>query len=404
MQQILWRVVLWSVVNFATSLWAFDGDHELNIPDFSRNNWVDIKSYQPNKLSEQEWSETLNGFRMVEGTLDMEFAYVLMEVRFRRTINEHLTVGYHSKREAFYALKPIQHLLDIQFRLIDPYYASILALPAYDKRTGDLGGALTMGQPPWNYFRISHVAQDVYYNEKNFAEDRYRTSPTEDRLEGAIQFSKNFSLRFQGLLDRSMEQFFPEKQLVFQHKGQEAAFVMAYQFSPHKTLGWVYRGFDFGKTRRSLASFDPNDNRRQTLQFLSNEVYLIQPLADKFTLISGTQYDRFRNLIRDFKDSHQAFNYTFQSWYAYTFLIHPWNPTLNWEYAFYIGDTLENKDYLTPLQKDEREQRLDHKFRLSWEWHTIDNQALFLFVSTWSWHTLKAQAWDGGSTAIQIRF
>ncbi|MBF0287592.1 MAG: hypothetical protein HQM14_07215 [SAR324 cluster bacterium] len=399
----IWTGLLCGFTVLHGSARAFDGQRDIADPDFAKDNFVDIKSYQPTQIRKQAWDSAQNGFRFVEGTLTQEIAYLATEVRFNYPITERLVVGYHAKGEAFYQSKPIRQLLDIQIKLWRAVSISLLGFQSYDKRSGDLGVGLTIGNVS-SYLKLSHLEQDLYYNEKNLEDDSFQTAPVEDQLEGVYQFTEQLKGRFRLMLDRAFEQFYPDSNLTFTHQGQDGEFTLDYGKVEQQLAGMAYRGFDFEKARLTPNDGVSIENRKQSVQFHSTNFYWMRPVLEKYQITLGLQHDRFRNLLRDFSDSRDSFDYTFETWQLYAELLHPWNPNLNWEYGVYLGDASEVKNYLAFTKNDKDGRSLESKLRVSWEWHSVDQKAWLLLTSTWNIDNFADNVWDGGAFSTQVRF
>ncbi len=382
---------------------AFDRDTELNFPNFNPENFLDIKSYQWRPELAENWHETTNGMWIASGSLGLDFLYLSMELRIQQALTEQLTAGYRLKGEEFYAIKSMRQQVEVQYRFFDIYAASLIGFPAYDKRNGEIGGALEMGEDPWQYLRVSHLEQAPYYNEKNFEEDRFIKEPVEDRIEGAYRFLGKWQLRFHSLLDHPLEQYFPKEQLTFESQGEDADFVLEYKMAEDARWGLTYRGFDFMKARLTDPTAKSAENQRQTLQFFSTDLYWIRPILNNHTLTLGTRYDRFRNLFRDLKEQNESFNYRFQTWQIYGTWLHPWGDWWNLDYGLYLGDTLEEKKKLTEAS-NKTSQGIEAKLRVSLELYNLDNEGHFFFTTTWNVDDFFANFWDGGHVAYQTRF
>ncbi|MBF0278227.1 MAG: hypothetical protein HQM13_10565 [SAR324 cluster bacterium] len=385
---------------------AFDGDWEIANPDYQKDNFVDIKSYQPNKTQERTWAQILNGFRLVEGSLNLDISYLAMETRIRRSLSKRTSIYYHSKQEQFYSIKPLRQLLGIQFHLGDQYYVSAIGFPAYDKRKGDLGVAFSIGQTPGSYLEFSHLKQDLFYNKKNFEEDVYLSEPVEDRIKGSFQ-SKNLNIQFEWLLDRVAKRFSPNEFLTLRNKGDDFSAVTEFQFSQTKLMGMRFRSFSFNKERLRSISPGSDENENQNIQFLSSELYWIETFSI-YTVTAGTQYDRFQNRYRNQLDNPalplKSFNYRFETWQFFSMVQHPWNPNLSWEYGLYAGNAVELKNHISKLETDKFGKKLESKLRLSWEWHSTDKKSFLLLISTWNIDDFLNNFWDGGGVSFQMSF
>ncbi len=389
-----------------TPAWGFDGDREINLPDFKKENFLDIKSYQFRPELDDEWTETKNGWRITSGSIDLDFLYLFTELRMSQPVTDRMEVSYRLRKEEFYAVKPLRQWIEVQFQVHDPYYFSLFGFPAYDKRNGSLGAAVTIGQRPWNYLRLSRLEQGVYYNDKNFEEDRFEIEPVEDEIEGAYRFGEKWRVRFYLLLDRALEQFFPDEQLTFKAKGEDASFSVDHQLSEKQRISFRYRGFDFRKSRRSPIA-DPEElrnNRRQNLQFVSIDIFWMRPLLSKFTMTAGTRLDVFRNRFRETDNPRDSNDYQFQTWQIYAIVVQPWNEILNMDYGLYVGDARETRDYITGERDDADEQNVEAKLRISWEFYNLRNHGHLFFTTTWNADDLLNDFWDGGQMSYQTRF
>ncbi|MBF0279251.1 MAG: hypothetical protein HQM13_15745 [SAR324 cluster bacterium] len=392
------------LVFFFETAWAFDRDIELNFPNFNNENFLDIKSYQLRPELAEIWHETSNGLRIASGSLDLDYLYLATEIRILQTVTEQISASYRLKGEEFYAIKPVRQQVGVKYQFLENYSASLIGFPAYDKRVGEVGAAFEVGEFPWHYLRISHLEQAPYYNEKNFEEDRFLKEPVENGIEGAYRFLEKWQLRFQLTSDQSMEQFFPDEQLIFKYEGEDAGFVLEYKPADDNRWGLNYRGFDYQKSRLADNSLVSGENKSQTLQFLSMDLYWIFPILGSHSLTLGTQFDRFRNLFRDLNDQEESYNYLFQTWQVYGTWLHPGGNWWNYDYGFYLGDTLEEKDNLSQLNPDKKKQSLEAKLRVSLELYNLVNQGHFFFTTTWNVDNFFSDFWDGGHAAYQTRF
>ncbi|MGK5093902.1 hypothetical protein WDW89_18050 [Deltaproteobacteria bacterium TL4] len=395
--------IILTIITFSPQrLLAFDGDYMIQEPDFVEDNFIDIKAYQPNQLRQREWNQTLNGLRIVEGTLDMNFTYLELELRLQQNINSILTLSYHMKHHEFYGIKPLRQQLEFQLHLQQYVHLSIVGFPAYDKRTGDLGGAITLGVPDETTLRFERIAQDVYYNEKNFETDRYITPPIEDRISVTVNLKPDLRFWADVLLEHPMEQFFPETDMNFNAEGKTVEWRLEHFLSDYEVWGLNH------KEEVSEKSWNASNSEEasQKIKFLSAEFFWIQqaPFFNNVPLIAGTQFDHFENKVKPKNHELPEYNYSLTTWQIYSFFIHHWNPELDWEYAFFFGEVNETKDYESDVTEDINKYGLEHAFRLSWEWHSSDHHSSLTFISSWSLDELKNTAWDGGGTTVQIKY
>ncbi len=152
---------------------AFDDAAEINHTYLNQENFLDIKSYQFNKLREEEWYESSGGWRLTGGSIGLDLLYSQLEVRLPHSISEETTVIFLAKQQEFYEIKPFRYQVEVEWRPYDLASFSLLGMPEYDKRKADQGASVTLGKRPWNYLRFQKSFQDLYYNEKNFYDNSY---------------------------------------------------------------------------------------------------------------------------------------------------------------------------------------------------------------------------------------
>lgn len=384
--------------------WAFDRDYKINTPDFQKENFLDLQSYQLRPQLQEKWHETLNGLRVVSGSLGLDFLYLTTEIRMEQAVSQHLVASYRLKNEEFYAVKPLRQQVGLEFRFLENYAIAGIGMLAYDKRVGELGVAFTWGKRPWQYLRVSQLEQGPYYNEKNFEDDRFVKEPVEHDIEGAYKFLGKWSFRFHLSLDHPLEHYFPNKQLTFEHRGEAADWVLEYKPAEKERWGLAYRGFDFEKSRITPFFVDDEERQRQTLQYLSMDFYWLRPIWHKHTLTLGTRYDRFRNLLRNLSNQDESFDYQFDTWQVYGTWLHPWGSWWNLDYGLYVGKSKEDEDFLTDVKTDSSGDSIEAKLRIGLELYNLDNEGHLFFTTTWNVDNFFADFWDGGHGAYQTRF
>ncbi len=149
---------------------AFDDAAEINHTYLNQENFLDIKSYQFNKLREEEWYESSGGWRLTGGSIGLDLLYSQLEVRLPHSISEETTVIFLAKQQEFYEIKPFRYQVEVEWRPYDLASFSLLGMPEYDKRKADQGASVTLGKRPWNYLRFQKSFQDLYYNEQEITQ------------------------------------------------------------------------------------------------------------------------------------------------------------------------------------------------------------------------------------------
>jgi len=106
---------------------AFDDAAEINHTYLNQENFLDIKSYQFNKLREEEWYESSGGWRLTGGSLGLDLLYSQLEVRLPHSISEETTVIFLAKQQEFYEIKPFRYQVEVEWR---PYNLAAFSLLA----------------------------------------------------------------------------------------------------------------------------------------------------------------------------------------------------------------------------------------------------------------------------------
>jgi len=147
---------------------AFDDAAEINHSYLNQENFLDLKSFQFNKLREEEWYESSGGWRLTGGSLGLDLLFSQLEVRLPHSLSEETTVIFLAKQQEFYEIKPFRYQVEVEWRPYDLAAFSLLGMPEYDKRKADQGASVTLGKRPWNYcvskncFRICTITKKTF--------------------------------------------------------------------------------------------------------------------------------------------------------------------------------------------------------------------------------------------------
>ena len=385
---------------------AYDDASEINHSYLNQENFLDLKSYQFNKLREEEWYESSGGWRLTGGSLGLDLLYSQLEIRLPHSLSEETTVIFLAKQQEFYEIKPFRYQVEVEWRPYDLAAFSLLGMPEYDKRKADQGASVTVGKRPWNYLRFQKLFQDLHYNEKNFYDHSYYSPhPMENYLEGAFRINK-WRTRFSHLLDRPFKQVFPKQELTVTYKGQESSAVLDYHYGKQSLAGFSWRSFDIRKRRKTtiVAEAASKDNRDQQLLYSSTDLYLLKPLSERLHGTLGLREDRFQNIFRQL--DLELDNYNFHLWTAqlYGILRHQTEPDRFWEYGLYAGDTDKVTDYLSTEKQDKTRRKTEVKMRISWEFQDLSRQSALMLTTSWNIDDLLNDFWDGGNISYQQTF
>ena len=136
---------------------AFEDALEINHSYINQENFLDLKSYQFNKLREEKWFQSRGGWRLTGGSLGMDLLYTQLEVRLTHPLSKETTIIFLAKQQELYEIKPFRYQVEVDWRPHDLVAFSLLGMPEYDKRKADQGASFTIGKRPWNYLRLQKL-------------------------------------------------------------------------------------------------------------------------------------------------------------------------------------------------------------------------------------------------------
>jgi len=394
------------IISKATFVFAFDDASEINHTYLNQENFLDIKSYHFNKLKEEKWHESGEGWRVNGGSLGLDLLYTNLEARLQNSISEEISVIFTTKQEEFYEIKPFNYLVEVEWRVYDWIAFSLLGMPEYDKRNADQGASITLGKKPWNFLRFSQLLQDLHYNEKNFYDSSYYSShPIESVLEGAFLW-KNWRTRLNLFNDKEFRKIYPNEGLIFSHKGKDYSALLDYHYGKNQLIGFSSRYFDILKIRQKPLSNEIGspDNREQQLLYDSIDFYWLHQLNSNFHWTIGFREDRFRNFFRQLDLAKDSYDFNLWTFQCYGILRHQTEMERFWEYAIYVGDTDKGINYITEDNEDKKRRKTESKLRVSWEFQNLKNGSSLMLTTSWNMDNFFNDFWDGGNIQYQKTF
>ena len=156
---ILFCIVFFRFIctSLSSTVWAFDDASEINHSFLNQENFLDLKSDQFHKLKEDEWYESVGGWRLTGGSLGLDLLYSQLEIRLPHSLSEETTVIFLAKQQEFYEIKPFRYLVEVEWRPGEWAAFSLLGMPEYDKRKADQGAIVTLGKRTWNVLRFQQL-------------------------------------------------------------------------------------------------------------------------------------------------------------------------------------------------------------------------------------------------------
>jgi len=396
--QIFVSVVALNAIHAA---WAFDDDKNINRISLDKENFLDIKAYQPRKSQQYQWYDSTNGARIFGGSLDHDRIFALSAFKFQSELSEYVTARIQTKQEVFYAIKPYpQPVLEAQvFPWAGNLGFSLLGTTPYDKRQADLGVAVTWGRQPWNYTRLSWVKVDSEYNRKNpFDESYYEENPTTTELEGAYIIQTKHIVRYTLALDSALELITPETQGTFKHKGYRYDLLYDYKLNHQELLGITIRGF-----KQEKSSEESGLHQDQKTSFTTVDVYWADLDRDKERRL-GLQLDALHNEFNDFLDDDNSLEYGLDTVQLYGTHRFPFGAHTAWDFGLHLAWAMEEKLYSPPSRADEQNDSFQGKFRSGFEYFSLDRKSVLQIHLSIELDKLSRSPLNGGGASFQKVF
>jgi hypothetical protein len=386
---------------FANPLWAFDDDRTINKISLDKENFLDIKAYQPRKSLQYQWYDAVNGARIFGGSLDHNHMYALSEYKFQSDLSDYVTARITAEQEVFYAIKPYPlPLLEAQvFPWAGNIGISLLGTTPYDKRQADLGAAVSWGRLPWNYTRLSWVKVDSEFNRKNdFDESYYTKNPTTTELEGAYIIQNKHILRYALAVDSALELITPETQGTFKHKGYHYDLLYDYKLNQQALVGITISGFKQKKSSDEAGSHQDQDTNITTV-----DVYWADLDRDKERRL-GLQLDTLNNRFNDYIDANNSLEYSLDTLQLYGTHRFPYGPHMAWDFGVHLAWAMEEKFYTPPEKADEQNDSFQGKFRTGFEYFSSDRKSVLQFHFSLELDNLFQSPINGGGGSFQKVF
>jgi len=349
---------------------AMNDKYEINDINLNEENFLDIKAHRFRKSLEYQWYDNLSVWRITGASLDGDLAFVQNELKLQSELSAYVNVRLEIAQQVFYA--------DEEFPLptaeveIYPWAGdlgfSLLGTPAYEKRDMDMGVAVIWGRRPWNYTRFEYLNVDALYNEKNAMDNTFYTKqPKAMTLNGNYQLGEHYKLRFSISRDRPLELVDPDSSGIFKNEGSDYFLLFDYQPVPDSVVGITVTGFTLDK-----SSVQTGQNKQQTTDYVSVDVYWVKGMSQLYELRFGSQYDHITNDIRDFATNSNDLDYFMKTLQVYSTVYHRFNEHMAWDFGLYIGQVEEKQNYLRDSSRNTLNDSLEAKFRMGFEYSSAD--------------------------------
>jgi hypothetical protein len=401
--RIKWVLALYLATAMTGSAWAsWDGDPSLDDIDFNLESFIDINAYQFRRSEEVKWYDVENGLRIAAGSLETNYLYLLTDIRLKAEITPHVKARLWLADVEWYEPREFPRpLLELELQPTSwPVSLSLLGVPAYAKREADLGLAMTLGQRPWNFFRVAWLNEDYYFNEKNELDGSYyQEEPSQLTLEGAYQWADRYKLRVLWQENNPLEYVLDDQVSVFAYENQNFQMTFDIRVDEIHNIGVALRTFE---TTQSLD--DTVSPRSQDIRYFSIDGYWFRPLRQRDEWTLGLRYDDFVNEERTPADFSTSFDYTYWTAQIYTTYYHPFSAHQAWEVGLYVGQAKIKQDFLAATVADEEEDGIEAKLQLGWQLFSTDQNNALTFAFALNLDEIASDPFDGGSVRLRSQF
>lgn len=385
---------------------AFDGDFEINEINMVEENFLDINAHRFRKSMEDQWYDTLSGWRMNGASLDGDFAFLQTEIKLQHAMSDSFNVRLEAEQEVFYTDKDFPApTVEMEIYPFDNELGfAWLGVAGYEKRGWDTGAAIIYGKRPWHYTRLELLLVDAIYNSKSgFDNTELTEEPLNIKLEGAYRLGKKYKTRFRysmgdtyQLVDRNANDRIISQ---FDHSGDDYFLLFDYHPQESSVIGFTIDGFNEDKSR-----LDAGEDRQQVIDFISTDLYWVSGMNRDYEIRVGLQYDHLQSRIYDRVDLSRDEDYSFSTLQAYSNVFHPFNEHMAWDLGLYLGHAEETKNFTFANDRDESSSGFEGKFRMGFVYQSSDKRNTLQFNLSLDIDDFFTDTTDGGGISFQSVF
>ena len=401
-----------AIISFVTmnqSALAFDDDKTISDIHLKDESFLDINAHQFRKSLDMIWSNTLNGWRTAGGSVSTDRLFLQNELRLQRHLSRVLSFGMELEQENFYTKKPMP--LPLFFADIYPHPTqdigiSVIGSPAYDKRQGDFGYAITFGRRPTQYSRFSWLMVDKFYNDKNEFDDSYYEKYSRTlRLEGVSRLKQGWDIYYDLKKESPMDFIFDNQTSRFQHESYDYKVNLIYHLSTKRFAGVNVRTLNVDKHLQESTS-----DEGQKIDSHMLDIYWVDTVSmnsgslGNGELTAGFRYDAFTERLRDYITQSNSYDFELTTWQAYSLLHQSYTLHQAWELGLYLAWSERSRQYLVSSSNEFDDSGIQAKLKTSWQYHSIDKSSVLLISMTFNLDDLIDDPGDGGGVYFQSLF
>ena len=380
----------------------FDGDFDIEEINMADENFLDINAYRFRKSIEDQWYDSLNGWRMNGASLNSDFTFLQTEIKLHQALSESVNVRLQAEQEVLYKEKDFPRpTVEVEiYPFNNDLGFAVLGTPGYEKRDIDLGGAIIWGRRPWNYARIELLKVDATYNVKtDFDNTELTEEPLNIKLETAYHFGEKFKSRFRYSLGDDFQLIDRDSNIRFDHVKDDYFLLVDYHPETGKIIGFTINGFNEDKSRLSS-----NEDRQQKIDFLSVDLYHVTGIQTDYEIRFGLQYDHLQNRIYDAIDLSQDESYDFSTLQAYSNVFHPFSEHMAWDLGLYLGHVEEIRKFTFADERDKTNDGFQGKFRFGFVYRSADGRNTLQLNVSLDIDEFFSATTDGGGISFQSVF
>ncbi len=113
---------------------------------------------------EDEWEETVTGFRIRASSFDIHTLHTLQHWKGRFPFNDYFLFSFNYFTDADADSQFYKREMELKFRIKKKHYLSLFGYPYYDKKESDMGIRYSFEETPFDFFRFSITFENAPNN------------------------------------------------------------------------------------------------------------------------------------------------------------------------------------------------------------------------------------------------
>lgn len=156
-----------------------DQENRLNSESYN-----DAKSYEFPFSWQRDWRRSNLGYRVSAGSLNISKFLYREDIKLLEVVPDVGMMSFHQERYEDFLQQSRQSEVRLAVYLGSSMYLGLTAEGEYFKKWSDIGAVAGYGSPAGSYLEVKYYLVDLYYNEKEDADDNYSRQPWAFTLAG----------------------------------------------------------------------------------------------------------------------------------------------------------------------------------------------------------------------------